>query len=154
MRMRGFRRLGCAVPRRDGFTLIEVLAALVLAGLLAAVAVTSLAGPARAARMEDQVGRLTAFDAAARRDGGTVERDGDTLRVGEVALRLDRGFRVESVLPDDEIVITGGRSADYAVELVGGGASRWVVFLGLTGRAVEVEDQDAAREVVEAFEDD
>ena len=147
--MRGFRRLSCVVPRRDGFTLIEVLAALVLAGLLAAVAVASLAGPASAARMEDQVERLIAFDAAARRAGGTVERDRDTLRAGEATLRLDRGFTIASTVPDDGIVITGGRSADYAVELVGGGASRWVVFLGMTGRAVEVEDGVAAREALE-----
>ena len=151
--------------RGSAFTLIEVLAALVLAGLLAVIAVASLAGPAKAARMEDQVDRLKAFDAAARErarasESGTLTFDlgAKVIEFGSAPpLRLDDRFEISEVLVGDEAtrfghveipISTGGRSPDYAVHLVGVSGERWVVFLGLTGRAVEVDDAEAVREVL------
>lgn len=80
---------------RSGFTLIEVLAVIVVLGLLAGAVAWSLAGDATQAIGEDALGRLAHADSMARAEARRFGRE-YTLRfdLNEQALRrLDEGDR-------------------------------------------------------------
>ncbi len=155
------------MPRRRnplGFTLIEVMAAIVLMGLLSAAVVVNLAGRARAARAEDVADQLAQYDAlaraAARRDGiagsltfdfprGEIRRD----RPDAVTLGIGQPVKLARLLLPGRRVGTGsatvpisldGRSPSYAVLLEGPkGESQWLFFAGLTGTTIRPEtDRD------------
>ncbi|MCC7407257.1 MAG: prepilin-type N-terminal cleavage/methylation domain-containing protein [Phycisphaeraceae bacterium] len=60
--------------RRHGFTLLELLAVLLLTGLLASVAVASFRATRRIADLRQAAGGLIALDAAARREASSLGR--------------------------------------------------------------------------------
>lgn len=60
--------------RRHGFTLLELLAVLLLTGLLASVAVASFKATRRIAHMRQAVEELAALDAIARREASSLGR--------------------------------------------------------------------------------
>ncbi|MCC7409030.1 MAG: prepilin-type N-terminal cleavage/methylation domain-containing protein [Phycisphaeraceae bacterium] len=60
--------------RHHGFTLLELLAVLILTGLLASVAVASFRATRRIANLQQVTGSLIALDAAARREAASLGR--------------------------------------------------------------------------------
>ena len=153
-------------PNPSGFTLIEVMAAIVIMGLLSAAVVVNLAGRTRAARAEDVVGRIEQYDslarAAARRTGaadvltvdltrGEIRRSGTPMfRLGDsvkLARLLLPGRRIECGVATAPISLDG-RSPSYAVKLEGpNGEARWLFFAGLTGTPVHPADDREAEEL-------
>lgn len=147
---------------RGGFSLVEVVAVVVLMGLLATVVAVSLGDLRRQARLEEMIERVQLMDAAmrahARRfnapqrlvvdlDAGELRREaaadgealGRSLRLpGPVhltALRTAGGrFTERSVA----VPCSGqGRTPSYALTLAGpDGGQRQILFIGTTGRAV------------------
>ena len=141
-----------------------MLVVLALVAVLTTAVSLSLRTTARAARVEDVLGRLAAFDRTAREaavrvgeplelrfdlDRGTVHRAGG----GEAPapLRLPDAFRVAALALPGRTVTGGevrvpvsvrGHTPSYAALLdgPGGGAGdgRWLVTAGLTGRTVVV----------------
>ena len=152
------------VVRHGGFTLIEVMAVMLILALLSTAAAWSFAQPLARARTAEAVELITSFDASsrlgARRFGrgvdmvfdltaGTLER-----REGERTVyrgTLPRGFSIEQVRTADqvrdagEITIPCSRLAltsSYAVKLVGPhGVERWIVFAGLSGQVTAARDE-------------
>lgn len=162
------------MPRRrrraNAFTLIEAVVVLTLMGLLAAAVTVSLAGAARAARVEDVIDAYAAFDRttreAARRFGrtpalrfdlnrGTVTRRDAERSETRLALRGD--FRVARVMTAErdsrsgevEVPVTArGYTPSYAVLVVGPTSQRWVVFAGLTGQSTVLADERDVQDIL------
>jgi type II secretory pathway pseudopilin PulG len=159
------------MPRR-AFTLIEAVLILAVMALLAAGVTVSLAGAGRVASADDVADAYAAFDRttreAARRLGrtpelrfdlnrGTVRRaDGERDPAGLV-LRGD--FRVTRVVMRGDDLRSGevavpvsarGQTPSYAVLLAGPAGHRWVVFAGLTGQAIRVQDERDVFDILSA----
>ena len=134
---------------RTAFTLLELLAVIVLLSLAVIVAAPGLAGEAGAARLDGAMARALELDGRARllaRSGTTVtlatRDDGRALIVQDVesvvlataSLPAD----VRATLDSAEVQTTigfdrAGRSADYAIVVRSGSVSRRTAICGLTG---------------------
>lgn len=158
--MRRFRKPAPA------FTLIEILAALVIFGLIASVAVVSLTGQIQAVRLADQVEQVKQFDRAVRERARrhdtalplTFDLAAGTISAGPGGpppLRLGDRFRLRAViLPDERVefgditlpISANGRSGSYALRIAGAdsdgrAADRWILVMGLTGQTIELDDE-------------
>lgn len=146
---------------RGAFTLVEVVAVLLLVAVLGATVTVSLNATRRASRLQDAVERLKDYDAAARdraRSSGRAMRlafgttssrlqrvDATTGRPEGATIEFDRGVTVERVwiaseegaaaaTSGDVVCSSLGQTDSYAVLLLSANAARqWVVFAGLTG---------------------
>lgn len=159
---------------KSGFTLIEIMATLLILAIAAGAAALSLAGPRRGAETEDVLGELIHADRlarhAARRHGRAVELLFD-LAAGRVERRwidepdeqsyryeLPEGFRVGGLILADRRIASSsasvvcsraGRTATYALRIEGpGGRRRWVLFAGLTGEVTEIADERQLEEIL------
>jgi type II secretion system protein H len=159
---------------RRGFTMIEILAVMVLLGLAAGVVAVNIRGPMREASLEEVVERIVDFDgqtrAIARRKGRPLR-----LRVDLTAGRLSRsdaetgeelgapavvlgGWRVEELRVRDEPIGSGtatlsvsrrGLSQSYALLLVGPhGERRWLLCAGLSGHFTQYDSHDGIENIL------
>lgn len=157
----------CAVPHAPGFTMLEVVVALLLVGLLAGTVTLSLAGVEQRAQLDDAVSAFVQFDHLgrehARRSGQTfdwlfqvktdkVQRvNRQTQQMLGTPLRLPAGYRIEQLQTADQRVLEGqisipcsaeGRSLSYAVLLSSArGQKTWLLIAGLTGQVSENIDE-------------
>lgn len=160
--------------RARGFTLLELLAAVAVMGLIVGMTAWSLTGRLTGARMEEVIGQVAAMDGWARqaaRNSGRAVRLVFDLRAGTVAradregmlssqYRLPAGYsllglvRADAPRPDGERAVefaAGGWSASYAVQLSGpGGRECWVLFAGWTGDRRVFDDDDQVQETFRA----
>jgi prepilin-type N-terminal cleavage/methylation domain-containing protein len=162
-----------AVPWGLGFTLIEVLAVLVILSVIAAAAVYTVRFPIQTARMDLAVQQLTLLDNQIRQHAQrfghvaqlTIDLDQATLYWTETAgdrlmahshrlegARLDRFASATRRADRGRVMIayrTNGETPSYAVRLRSGrGPSKWLLFVGLTGQTVQVDDE---REISDTF---
>jgi prepilin-type N-terminal cleavage/methylation domain-containing protein len=158
------------------FTLIEVMVVVLLLALAAATVTLRLAGPKQRADFEDAADSLRQWDFLTRQfartqgraiqivldlDDGKVSRLCGGDREESAALALPEPCRLEKVLVRG-LEITHGRAAiccsangftpTYAVQLAGRGRKRALLFAGLTGQAVEVEDERELQEAISLLE--
>jgi len=169
---------------RRGFTLIEMIAVVLLLGLLAGSVAYAMTGELRRGTREeavdvirymDHMTRLTAdrfgrpcalrFELDKRRLRRVIDpagRSAETLSTR----RLPRPFRIDRLVAatvDDQRrgkptltkvrgwehgradvnVGVDGRGPTYALRLTGDARDEWLVFAGLTGRMMRVEDERA-----------
>ena len=139
-----FARYG---PR--AFTLIEVLAVVVLMGLVAAVFVPSLARASRASQIERLKADLIQMDASARQlavQGSLVvlrmDAVGKTIRLYQrreqpqivQSISIPERFTVESFGFEDSVVFDAhGQSQGYGYLILGEGTIQRIEFNGLSG---------------------
>jgi len=156
--------------RRRGFTLIEMMAVVIIMALLATAAALSFARPMRVARGRDAVDQVRSLDASARqfarRFGRPIEIVFD-LSNGTLARRerdeiafqtsLSHGCRIDEVrasgqsfsLGEASIECAGsGMSRTYAVHLVGPELDQWLVFAGLSGQVTQVNDVSQVEDIL------
>lgn len=168
--------------RSAAFTLIEMMAVIVLIALLAGAVAWSMTGELRRSTREDVIGELRQYDQMARLTGKRLGRpcslvfDLDQQRVRRVVdpastaaetaavYALPEGVAVDRLVVADlaeargrgddrgtavqrhntgEVSIdfgTAGRGASYAVRLADTDSRRWLVFSGMTGQMMRVED--------------
>lgn len=151
-------------PRQPGFTLIEVIAVLVIVALLSGLAATVVLRTRQKVSRESVVERVVAYERAAR---AFAKRHGEPLRLVFTeetleqafadeetqtppmpTLRVPKGYELQLLRPDgmeeDEAIEVSaeGRSRTYALRLRSESeADRWVVFAGLTGEPRVIEDE-------------
>jgi prepilin-type N-terminal cleavage/methylation domain-containing protein len=158
---------------RKAFTLIEVVAVLMIIGLLAGLGVMSLRGRHRAATMEALTAELCDFDGGARL---YAERFGRNVRLridsGQVCLCAEddenKPLRAPLVLPEGFAIkdcwMAGDRATDQTVEVVVGlsgrsssygfciagpnGKSRWIVISGLSGQREILESDEQSNAIM------
>jgi len=151
-------RLG---PTR-AFTLIEVMAVIVIMGLLAGAAALTFARPLAASRARNVEDQIRSLDSSARQFARRFGRDVEIVfdlsnqtivrREREESVfsaKLPAGCRIESIRAggrDESIgevsipVSEGGLSRSYAVHLIGQHLDHWLVFAGLSGQVTQVND--------------
>jgi prepilin-type N-terminal cleavage/methylation domain-containing protein len=161
---------------RAGFSLLEVLAVIVVLALLASVVAVSLASRWRQVRMQDLVERMITFDRQGRQMAvrfnqpmvlrfdlyeGTIRRlEAESGREMEVSpLRLGGGWRLREVRIGThrqeygtvEVTVSSrGYSASHALLLTGPQDERqWLLFPGLGGKAMTVDDEDQIEAIFE-----
>ena len=167
---RGAHATTCPV----GFTLVEVMVAILLMALLASAAALSFSGSLRTARSREALELLRSFDSAARDVARRSNREtrivfdfsNDTLSRREGAdldnlvslVHLPSGYRIEALrtagqsFEDGQAVVdcSGlGISRSYAAHLIGPGLDRWVLVAGMTGEMTQEADEFAAQTVLD-----
>jgi prepilin-type N-terminal cleavage/methylation domain-containing protein len=154
-----------------GFTLIEIMVAVMLLALLATAAALSFAGPLRTSQASEALDQVRSIDATSRQfarrfgrgvqvvfdmtDNTIARREGD----GKIAFRLSlpRGYCVERVRTaagadssSGECVVecsSLGLTRSYAVHVVGPGLDKWLLFAGLSGQVSVVNDESQVTEI-------
>jgi prepilin-type N-terminal cleavage/methylation domain-containing protein len=161
-----------AAPK--AFTLVEVVAVLLIIGLLAGLSVVGLRARSQAATLEALTAELCDFDRAARlraeRSAQPMELEIDAQRVslrsadGRQMLRppldLPGGFAIESCWmggsdgTDREMTVAigpQGRSSSYGFCVArSDGKKRWIVVSGLSGQA-QIAESDEQSKVIMAL---
>ena len=147
------------------FTLIEMMMALLIVGLLASAAVLSVAGPLRVVRSREAIDQLRNADDLARRaairlgrgatlrfnlSSGTIARfEGNHREEPSYQAALPQGFRIDeirignqSIYADraDVTISSAGWSNSYALHLSGPKFQKWLVFAGLSGQTTQFDD--------------
>jgi prepilin-type N-terminal cleavage/methylation domain-containing protein len=146
-------------PRHSSraFTLIEMMIVILMMALLTSAAMLSFGGPLRAARANDAVDQVRAFDAGSRQYAKRFGKDVQIVfdisenrlvrreKGAELPLHVDslpRGYSIERVRFGDRVIDGGeiaipcsslGLTRSYALHLVGPSLDRWISFAGLTG---------------------
>jgi prepilin-type N-terminal cleavage/methylation domain-containing protein len=156
--------------RSRGFTLIEIMAVVIIMALLATAAALSFARPMRVARARDAVDQVRSLDASARqfarRFGRPIEIVFD-LSNGTIARRerdviafqtsLPRGCQIDEVRAGAQSFSLGeasiqcaasGMSRTYAVHLLGPELDQWLIFAGLSGQVTQVNDVSQLDEIL------
>jgi len=156
------------------FTLIELIAVLLIISLVSAVIIVKVDGPLNTVGMRDAVDQLAGYDRLTRSycreldkpahlvvdlDTGELKRtdaDNDELR-GE-SLVVGRNYRISRVLIGEEDVELGsvavpvsrqGLSPSYALLLEGpGGRRKWLLVSGLTGLLVQIDNDSEVRDAL------
>jgi type II secretion system protein H len=162
--------------RRSGFTLIELMAVLVLMGLISATAVLRFSGTTRRAQFEWSLERAMAADRRMRTHSGTCGRPASlAFEIGSGRLECAFGSQREATsnvelgarthitrfLTARRHVETGkveipydpyGHSETFAIEIEGpGDRSTWILFAGLTGQTRRLEDRRDVEHVLETL---
>lgn len=156
---------------RRAFTLPEMMLAVALMAVLATVAAVSLAGAKRAARMQDVVEQMTAYDRSAREWSRRFDRP-TTLEIdmgaGSISqgrtddsfrapLRLPAGFHIRAVRDTGNQTTSGqtgiacsplGQTHSYAILLEGPAhQQQWLLFVGLTGQTLALHDVQEVQDI-------
>jgi prepilin-type N-terminal cleavage/methylation domain-containing protein len=154
-----------------GFTLLEVMAVLIIVGLFAAAVTLTPSGWFASARFDEVADQVTFMDQLARQrarrgdrqveltfdlPGGRIERrDVD----GEHHITLPRGYEMTNLIVNRQsggrrlvkvAVDRSGYSPSYAVRIIGPDhESRWILIAGLSGQAITL---DGDKELDDAFD--
>ena len=144
---------------RSGFTLIELIAVIVVLAIITSLAVMSFGGTIDRYKMVQAIETLEMFDAAARREARRAEQPlTATINAsrGELTIGItDRTFRLPSRVEITDFrtsrsgsrglvrlpIASDGSSPTYAVQLTRGKIKRWFMVLGVSGQVVPIENE-------------
>jgi prepilin-type N-terminal cleavage/methylation domain-containing protein len=161
---------------RSAFTLIELMAVLLLVGLISVTAMLRFGATTRKAQFEWSLGRLMAADRVLRNHcltcgepgrlqfeigRGRLERVFKTQREAPSVVELGPRMRFTRFLGAERHAETGEVTVDYspdgttetfAIEIEGpGDQSAWILFAGLTGQTRRFEDRRDVERIFEAI---
>lgn len=165
--------------RERGFSLIEMLAVLLILALIAGTVAISLGGAAQRARLEDAVSRFTHYERSTRERAqaqgeslqlvfelktGRVERvTENSQKVNGRPLDLPQGFEIQQMWTREERILDGevgmlygsnGCTASYAVMISGlDGQATWIVVAGLSGQFLEADNVEEVQAILGTVSD-
>ena len=155
-------------PRRPGFTLVELMAVMVVLGLLASVTVWTVSGQIAMARNQLALDQLTLADRQMRDHARRVARPMDLIfdldqgrlyRAPGGVTSPDKWATLEGSLPLQDLMVSGQKhnARSVAVRFRGDGTcpsyavrlkplnkqsqAEWIVFVGRTGQRVIVTEE-------------
>ena len=159
-----------------GFSLVELIAVLLIISIVAGAVMLRVQGPLHSTQMRDVIDQVRNFDLPTR--SYALEQDRPVhlvvdLAAGELSrtdtqgtqllgepLKLPLGCRIARLLVRGEDVSTGsiaigfsrlGLSPSYAVLLEGPGNRRqWILVAGLSGEIVEIDDEQEVQNILDA----
>lgn len=151
---------------QSGFTLIEMMLAVMLMALLAGAVAMGFSQPLKSSRTVDAIEVVRSFDNMARQSAvasgsnarlvfdvaqnSLMLRDGAELTQLRSRISLPQGCRIDAVRIDEHLVSSSeaildisphGWSKTYAVHLLCPGSDRWLVFAGMTGQMTQVQNE-------------
>lgn len=161
---------------RNGFTLIEVAAVMLLLGIAAACVALNLRGPMHNAQRKEVLDHLRTFDERTRQLARQQDKEFlVSIKMGRATLtrmeseqgrpqgedlELPKEYRLNKVLMGQEEIQVGqtsllvsrlGLSPSYALQIEDSAGKRsWLAFAGLTGRSIELEDEQTVRDILAA----
>jgi prepilin-type N-terminal cleavage/methylation domain-containing protein len=138
-----------------GFTLIEVMLAVMLLALLTGAAALSFARPFRSARSQQTIQMIQRADTMAREEairfGRSTQLRFDLnrqtlVRAGSVTpIPGVREIRIgDRSISDDQVSIDVspiGLSSSYAVQIAGPAQDQWIVIAGLSGQTITTQNE-------------
>ena len=154
----------------SGFTLLEVMLAVLVLALLTGLAAMSFRKPLEAAREREVVAQIRSADATARLESrrfsravelviepetSEIERRGtdghETFRA-----RIQRPYLIKAICigsrrtssPEVIRYSTSGLSRSFAVHVSGPQFDRWLLFAGLSGEVTEFADETQVQQVL------
>jgi len=159
---------------RDGFTLVELVAVVVLLGILSGTVMWSLSGHVHRSRLVQAADRIEALDRRARSrarrtaqpvrivwdenehtahiepvSSGQENRTPHQVRLGQ---QVEMDVFAPRQQPDrsrDILISPLGQSASYALKLIApNDAQLWIVTLGLSGQQLRYETREEAYAVL------
>jgi prepilin-type N-terminal cleavage/methylation domain-containing protein len=152
------------------FTLIEMLVVLALSAILAGIVSVSLAGSFHTARAQDVAGNIATYDRLSREYFRKFGRSGSLVfdiarqtitRVDSAPLRLPSTLHFSQIVTADKTTTSGevsiacssdGQTPSYALDLTDDtGKHYWMVTAGLTGRTIQVENEQEVRDIFQAL---
>jgi prepilin-type N-terminal cleavage/methylation domain-containing protein len=161
---------------RSAFTLIELMAVLVLVGLVSATAMLRFGATTHRAQFEWSLERVMAADRLLRTHSvtcgqpghlefeigtGRLERVFGAKRDAAPPVELGAKFRITRFLAGQRHGETGkvevayspeGHSETFAIEIEGpGDQSAWILFAGLTGQTRRLEDRRDVERILEVL---
>jgi prepilin-type N-terminal cleavage/methylation domain-containing protein len=139
----------------QGFTLIEVMLAVVLLALLTGAAALSFVRPIRSARAQQTIQMIQRADTMAREEairfGRSTQLRFDLnrqtlVRAGSVTpIPGVREIRIgDRSISDDQVSIDVspiGLSSSYAVQIAGPAQDQWIVVAGLSGETITTKNE-------------
>jgi prepilin-type N-terminal cleavage/methylation domain-containing protein len=140
-----------------GFTLIELMVAVVLLALLTGMAALSFVRPIRAARAHQTIELLRRADATAREEGHRFGRpvlldfdlNAQTLTRDSIVSRIPASYTIRELRTSEGSIYDGeyslhisplGLSRTYALHLVGPDSDQWLMVAGLSGEATTTNE--------------
>ncbi len=153
-----------------GFTLIELIAVVVLIGLVAVIGLVSVSGPLDQVALSRAIEQIELADRRERQAAArspvpgrlSVDRKGNQLFFERSAktIKLGGGVRIARIVVqsprgqgDAVWFAQSGQSYTYALELRSPrGARRWLVVIGISGQTIRLTDAGEAQSLLAACE--
>jgi prepilin-type N-terminal cleavage/methylation domain-containing protein len=155
------------MQKQSAFTLLELMAVMALMAILAGSVALSLKTPYQAAKFENAVERVIFMDRELRDHAMRYAASAEMrIELGNSTIiscvepnkretvmpkfTLGNGIQVEQVAFGKKRIDSGcaeigftekGRSPTYAMRFSGGGKRQWLVFLGITGQVLRINDE-------------
>ena len=159
--------------KRGGFTLIEVMFAVVILGIMAASAALSFRSSIDTASARDVTEQLKMLDSSARQravrfnqpveiifdlaDSSIARREGRRNSEESFHASLPRGFVIDQVNIAGKSTFNGeasltfstrGYAPSYAVHLIGPEFDQWMLFAGLSGQMTSIKDEPTVADIL------
>lgn len=159
---------GSGSSRPSGFTLVELMIAVLILALLTSAVALSFSVQVKEARARDSIEQLRSFDAASRQfavrysqgvkiifdlSANSLARQRQGRSTPDALIFWPAGYRVDEIrvggdyFANDEAPTVAispmGIGPTYAVRLRGPDFDQWVLFAGLSGQITQVADESA-----------
>jgi prepilin-type N-terminal cleavage/methylation domain-containing protein len=156
-----------------GFTLIEMIVAVVILGIITGAAAFSFRSSIQAASAKDAIEQVKALDSSARQrarrfnqpveiffdlaDASLARREGGRRAEESFRASLPRGFSIDQVNIAGQSIFNGeasvtispqGYAPSYALHLIGPQFDQWLLFAGLSGQMTIIKDEATIQDIL------
>lgn len=157
------------------FTLIELLAVIVLLGIISTAAALTFRSSLQSASSTEAVAQFKYLDSTSRQraqrfnqpvelifdtSNGTISRREGSKRNDEsFTASLPRGFSIDAINVAGNSIFNGeasitcsptGLTPSYAIHLIGPNFDQWLLFAGLSGQVTLVKDEETIQDILAA----
>ena len=158
---------------RPAFTLIELIAVIVLLGIISTAAALTFRSSLQSASSTDAIGQIKYLDSSARqrarRFNQPVEvvfdvtnstlsrREGSKRNDESFTAALPRGFSIDQINIAGHSTFNGvasvncspaGLTPSYAIHLIGPNFDQWLLFAGLSGQMIVIDNEETVLDIL------
>ena len=162
-----------AVKTRPAFTLIELIAVIVLLGIISTAAALTFRSSLQSASSSDAIGQLKYLDSSARQrarrfnqpvtlildltNSTLSRREGSKRNDESFTAALPRGFSIDQINIAGQSTFNGaasiacspaGLTPSYAIHLIGPNFDQWLLFAGLSGQMTLINNEETVQDIL------